>query len=560
METNYDAVIVGAGIAGAMIGWQLAQEGLKVLILEAGERGPARLQLVGAYAASDTKSLGSPYKINDDVKNIFFPEGEKDYDQLGPNNFKSTYVRRVGGSTWHFLGNMPRHLPNDFQLYSQYGVGIDWAIQYKDIEEWYCKAEKETGVSGNHKEWQDVFGAFRTDAFPMPEIWQSYSDSLFIKALQNFEIDGIPVIVRSTPQARNSQLYDDRPACAGNSTCVPICPIGAKYDATVHVRKAERSGALILEKAVAVKIKVKSDSGSDSNVQSILFRTYDKQQHEVSGKIFVLAAHAIESAKLLLMSPIGESEATVANSSDQVGRNLMDHLQGQVGAIASEPVFGFRGPPTTSGIDGFRDGEFRATRAAFRMSLGNDGMGRLESPTKTLENLVEKDLLFGKELKAKLTDRLSRLIRISYSAEMLPRADNRVLLSKQPPDALGIPKPALQMTLEDYNRKAFDYAREVIKSIFRRMNISEKDMVFDTNPIDPNFYSGAGHIMGTCRMGIDPKMSVVDAECRSHDHQNLFIVGASVFPTGGTANPTLTVAALALRAADSIKRQLKEMP
>lgn len=551
---HYDAVIIGAGIAGAMTACRLAEAGFKVLVLEAGERGPERVRLVGKYAESnakfDSKPIGSPYRGRDGDKFAPFPDGENDYEQSKVGDkFKSGYVRRVGGSTWHFLGNVPRFLPNDFQTAKLYDVGLDWDIGYDDLEPWYCEAEKEIGVAGDDAEWQDFLGARRGKPFPMPKIWESYSDSVVIKALEGIAFDEVPIEVRGTPQARNSQLYDDRPACAGNSTCVPICPIGAKYDATVHVRRAERLGAIVMEKAVVSRL----DVDEKMHIRSVAYRTYDKCECTVSGRIVVLAAHAVESARLLLVSRIGESEMTVANGSGQVGKNLMDHLQGQGAAISNEPLFPFRGPPTTSGVDNFRDGAFRRERAAFRMSLGNDGMGRVEHPLKTLEKRIAEGL-FGKKLQTTLADDISRQFRISYSTEMLPREHNRVLLSDKV-DELGIQKVKLEMKLDEYNVRAFDYARRVITRIFEVMKIPPTAMFFAS---DPRFYTGAGHIMGTCRMGRSPAKSVVDTDCRAHDHPNLFIIGASVFTTGATANPTLTATAIALRATEAMKRHLAE--
>jgi choline dehydrogenase-like flavoprotein len=303
------------------------------------------------------------------------------------------------------------------------------------------------------------------------------------------------------------------------------------------------------EKSVVTNLAV----DEDGCVRRVTYKTWDNTEHTVVARVVVLAAHAIETPKLLLMSAGDRAPCGVANSSDQVGRNLMDHLQGAGVALLPEPVFPFRGPPTTSGIDAFRDGEFRRTRSAFRMSLGNDGWGRVESPYATLLNLVNKQGLFGAELKERLAERITRQFRISYSTEMLPKEENQVTLSDQV-DGLGIRKPKLHIKVDEYNKLAFENAWEVMRTIFTSLHVKPEEMVLPTNR---NEYSGAGHIMGTCRMGMDPAQSVVDAECRTHDHPNLFILGASVFPTGGTANPTLTVAALSLRAAETIKAQLR---
>jgi choline dehydrogenase-like flavoprotein len=154
--------------------------------------------------------------------------------------------------------------------------------------------------------------------------------------------------------------------------------------------------------------------------------------------------------------------------------------------------------------------------------------------------------LIGKELKRQLAADVCKQLRLSSSTEVLPDQNNRVTLSTQL-DALGLPKPQLAFQEGEYTRAGLLHSVDVFKGIFAAAGCS--NVVLDDKP---NTYSGAGHILGTCRMGDDPAQSVVDRNCRAHDHPNLFIVGSSVFPTCGTANPTLTLAALALRAVDAI--------
>lgn len=554
MESGYDVVIVGAGIAGAMMACSLAEAKLKVLMLEAGESGPERLQLVGNYATADVKSSNSPYRGGEGDVKAPYPQPETSklsdyYEQTTDpvKQFQSTYLRRVGGTTWHWLGNVPRLIPSDFRMQSQYTQAVDWPISYDDLEEWYCKAEHEIGASGDHEEWDGLLGARRSTPFPMSKIWLSYSDLVASRDIDGLEIDGLSLKVLSTPQARNSQPYQNRPPCAGNSICVPICPIKAKYDATVHVELAQKAGAVLRKRSVVVRLEV----GQDSNVQRVIYKRWDDgQEVAVTGRIVVLAAHAIETPKLLLLSSSERAPNGVANSSDQVGRNLMDHLQGTATALAKEPLFPFRGPPTTAGIDVFRDGLFRKQSSAFRMSLGNDGWQRKGAPLSDVVEAVKGQKLFGPGLVKHLEDRVTRQFRISYSTEMLPDANSRVTLSDAL-DSSGIRRPAISFPgVPDYNQNGFAKAWEVINKIFDAMGATERSV-----PNDAKKFSGAGHIMGTCRMGNDPKTSVVDSQCRTHDHPNLFIVGSSTFPTCGTANPTLTVAALALRAAEYIRKQ-----
>jgi choline dehydrogenase-like flavoprotein len=553
VESEYDVVIVGAGVAGALAAYKLAAAKLKVLLLEAGEAGPERLELVGNYARADVKSSNSPYKGGEGDVKAPYPDPVKlsDYYEQTTDSkrqFQSTYLRRVGGTTWHWLGNVPRFVPHDFQLRSRYGVGVDWPISYEDLEEWYGEAEHELGVSGDHEEWDGLLGAKRSRPFPMSKIWLSYSDTVAARDIDGLEADGLKLKVLSTPQARNSQPYQNRPPCAGNSICVPLCPIQAKYDATVHVRLAQQAGAVLRKRSVVVRLEV----DDDRHVQRVVYRRWDDgQEVMVKGRVVVLAAHAIETPKLLLLSQSERAPQGVANSSDQVGRNLMDHLQGTATARAKEPLFPFRGPPTTAGIDVFRDGPFRSERSAFRMSLGNDGWQRKGAPLSDVVEAVKSLKLFGPELVKRLEDRVTHQFRISYSTEMLPDANSRVTLSDAL-DSSGIRRPAISFAgVPKYNQEGFKKAWEVIGKIFDVMGATERSV-----PSDLTKFSGAGHIMGTCRMGDDPKTSVVDRECRAHDHPNLFIIGSSTFPTCGTANPTLTVAALALRAAAAVEKQL----
>jgi choline dehydrogenase-like flavoprotein len=549
VNRDFDVVVVGAGVAGGMVAYKLAQAGARVLILEAGNRNPPRPQMVGAYATASAKTPHSPYVQAETDKKAPSPDGANDYfDQSTDihNQYKSTYERRTGGSTWHWLGHTPRLLPSDFKmrtLFPDLPVGfVDWPISYDDLEPWYCEAEREMGVAGSDEEWDGLLGAFRSKPFPMSKIWPSYSDTWVAARIDGTSFEGAEYKVRSTPSARNSTLYDGRPPCAGNSICVPLCPIGAKYDGFVHVAKAMAAGASLWEQCVVTKL----DADADGSVHTVHFTTFGGEARTVTAEIVVLAAHAIETPKLLLLS-------NIANGSDQVGRNLMDHLSKSTFGLAPEPLFPFRGPPSTSGLESFRDGEFRATRAGFRVSLNNDGWSRKGAPYSEIEDLVGNKRLFGAALQEALFARVTKQLRLSCSVEVAPDPNNRVTLSSLT-DGLGVPRPKIVWSPPAYSLAGMAQATRTLGDMFAKIGATEVDL-----GNDPLNYDGAGHIMGTCRMGHDPKTSVVDAQCRSHENPNLFIAGSSLFPTVGNPNPTLTLAALALRTAEDIRVQLGDL-
>jgi choline dehydrogenase-like flavoprotein len=537
---TFDVVIIGAGVAGALLAWRLGSAGLHVALLEAGDANVDRAAAVAAYGASASKSLGSPYPGG-----AVGPEhpGPMDtyYDQIGPEDYLSTYERIAGGTTWHWLGHTPRLLPADFALMTNYGVGVDWPISYAMLEPWYCAAEKALGVAGDNNEWANIHGAFRSQPFPMQPIWPSWSDVYVGRAINDLVVDGQSVRVLATPAARNSEPYQGRPPCAGNASCIPICPIGAKYDGYVHVEKALHTKKVkLIPRAVATRLVV----GASKKIDTVEYRLKNGTRRHVRGKIVILTANAIESSKLLLMSG-------VANSSDQVGRNLMDHMQKSVFVRTKDPVYPFRGPPSTSGIETFRDGPFRSQRSAMRFSLNNDGWARrsVSSPAADITAAVEQGL-FGQALRARVFESVTHQFRFSLSTEVLPDPNNRVTLSNKP-DSDGLPRPRISFNVPTYTRDAFGPALQIIDQLVKAMGgaVVEQD-----NSVAPggNHYSGAGHVVGGCRMGSDAATSVTNADARSHDHPNLYIMGASVFPTCGTANPTLTLAALSLRAADHI--------
>ena len=628
-DVEWDVVIVGSGFAGALIANELGKAHKKVLVLEAGAGVPPNINAyMRRFYSAAAKVPESPY-----TPEIFGPNGLSDPNkvnagrptvlstgakggfgdwtdpnqsyliQKGPFPFSSTYDR-VAGGTSHWLGTSLRFVPNDFKMKKLYGAAtpqfVDWPIEYKDLISWYGQAEEEIGVSGDVKDQKYLGIEFPSDyAYKMRQIPNSTTDQAVSKAVDAMTEDELKFLqrdssidkirVRGLPAARNSEPYRNRRACAGNTNCIPICPIQAKYDPTIALNDAMATGFVKMrERTVASEIVV-GENGRISQINFIRYKddiTLDAgpkpERGFVKAKIYVIAANAIETPRLLLMSKNGgRTNNGVANSSDMVGRNLMDHPYYVAWGLAPEPLYPYRGPLITSGIGDLCDGPFRSERGAFRMDIGNEGWNFViasvaggTDPNITTLDFVNgmngsklnpgSQALFGTELVKRLNEKFTRQFRCGFLIEQTPDRDNRVTLSEIR-DGLGLQRPQISYDLSEYTRKGFVAAYRFKNLLFRRMGITEENDFTTVGPDDPTRfeeeidgkkvvlnYTGAGHIMGTYRMGNDRANSVVDKFQCSHDHKNLYLVGSGTFPTGATANPTLTIAALSLRTADHI--------
>jgi choline dehydrogenase-like flavoprotein len=623
-----DVAIVGSGFAGSFIANELSKKGIKVVILEAGpDVQPNFNAYMKNFFEASAKVPESPYppEVRDSRGEIVNPKdvavGRPSSQTLGKSwkdlnqayldqsgsklPFKSTYERLAGG-TAHWMGLTPRLVPNDFCMSTAYGNGQkgfplpDWPIKYEDVLPYYDKAEAELGVAADVDEQNFANLSYSPNyTYPMPRIPPSLFDQFVAQALSDLsDVDttflgmgkGVTSLkVRSLPAARNSQPYRNRRACAGNTNCIPICPIQAKYDPTITLNEATNNGADLKPNAVANEIQLDLQS---NRVTGISYITYDPRSGKKNGTgllkatVYVIAANGIETPRLLLMSNKQRSNG-VANSSDLVGRYLMDHPQYLTWGLLPKAAFPYRGPLVTSAIGDLCDGPFRSQRAAFRISLGNEGWNSVvgggakfgSDPNVTTLDLVNgmnfsrlnpKGVgrgLFGADLTGTLGDLIPRQFRIAFPIEQSPDHENRVTLSSAT-DGLGLQRPKIAYDISDYTKRGFAAAVRMGKLIFDKLNATPFTLTNDDDParfeIDGTpgqfTYGGAGHVMGTYRMGDHPKSSVVDGWQRSHDHRNLYLVGSGTFPTVGTANPTLTLCALALRTAQEIGRIISFLP
>jgi len=342
------------------------------------------------------------------------------------------------------------------------------------------------------------------------------------------------------PQARNSGVsYSGRPACCGNNNCFPVCPIAAKYDAASALPRIEAKGGKILANAVVYQL----ETGEKNSVEAVHFFDQEKTSHRVTAKIFVIACNGIETPKLLLLSKDERNPNGVANSSDQVGRNMMDQPKLTADLELEEPLWTGVGPVQSSSILNTTQGEFRSHYAGAMFRMENFARSSLGAVAALKKGLV------GKALDAEIRRLSACTARLSVEHEPLPLPNNRLTLSDKK-DWLGINKPNIYYDVSDYVRQsAKEYTVPRLQQLAAELGATSLQLSSE--------FLNSDHIMGGCIMGNDPTTAVVDADCRAHDHHNLFLPGGGAMPSGSASNSTLTMAALALKAADAIADQLK---
>ncbi|TCQ97307.1 GMC family oxidoreductase [Neorhizobium sp. JUb45] len=538
-DVTADVVIVGSGVVGALIADQLAGEGRSVLMLDAG------LRIERAQAVENWRNMPFKNRAGSDFQGLY-PQSkmapaplywpENNFVELsGPDGkgFKQGYLKTVGGTTWHWAASSWRHLPVDLEMHSAYGVGRDWAISYDEFEPYYCRAEEAMGVAGpNDPALQSP--AERSKPYPMDMVPWSYGDKRFAEIVNPHGFRSVPI-----PQGRSTRPWNGRPTCCGNNNCQPICPIGAMYNGIHSVISAEQKGAVVLAESVVYRI----DTDENNRVTAIHWYDSEHNSHKATGAAFVIACNSLESPRLLLAAANERNPAGIANSSDQVGRNMMDHSGFHAFFQADEPLWTGRGPAQSSCIVGPRDGAFRSQYSANKMILNN-----ITQVTSATTTALKKGLV-GAELDAEIRKLATHGVDLSISLEPLPDPNNRVTLSKTRVDPHGIPCPDVYYDVGDYVRKGYDAAVVQINQIAALFNAADLRI---TTSLNAN-----NHIMGGCIMGNDAKDSVVDGDCRAHDHSNLWIPGGAAMPSASVVNSTLSMAALGIKAADSISKSLR---
>ncbi len=549
-SNTFDAIVVGSGISGGWAAKELCEKGLQTLLLERGrnvehikdytdtEKDPWQLKHHNNLTLEDKKN--SPiqsecYAYDEVSKKFFVNDLENPYTQVKP--FKWIRGNHVGGRSLMWGRQCYRLSELDFESNAKDGFGVDWPIRYKDIAPWYSYVEKFAGISGTRDNLPMIpDGEFQTP-MEMNCVETMMRDNLKTKM-------GRPMVIGRV--ANHTAKIGTRGPCQFRNKCHQGCPFGGYFSSNAAtLPAAAATGNLTLRpNAITTEVIYDKDTKRAKGVRIMDAET--KQYEEYYAKIIFLNASTLGTTHILLNSVSDAFPTGLGNTSDQVGRNLMDHHYG-VGAYGSfdgfQDKYTFGRRPNGIYIPRFRnlDG---GNSAGYVRGFGYQGgasRGRATSEG------------IGIELKEAVTEPGNWGVWIGSWGEMLPYEDNRVTLNKTKTDKWGL--PTLDIDCE-FKENEFAMRKDMRNSGAEMLEAAGLKNVgsFDDLPA-PGFCI---HEMGTARMGHDPKTSVLNKWNQMHDVQNVFITDGSCMTSSACQNPSVTYMALTARAVDHAVMELKK--
>jgi choline dehydrogenase-like flavoprotein len=502
-DAEVDLVIVGAGAGGCTLAQRLARQGWRIVLLESGPFWDPDRDWVSDEAGS--------HGLYWTAKRLI---GGGDPVELGKNNSG----HGVGGSMVHYAGYTPRFHPSDFEVRTRDDVGADWPIAYADLRPHYERVEAELPVSGQDWPWGDPHG-YPYSAHPV----SGGADRARAGAGE------LGIEMRIGPVAIPNGVFGNRPHCIYRGFCLQGCKVNAKASPLItHLPDALAHGVEVRADSHAVRI------GTDGagRCTGVAYMREGRERFQRAAAVAV-AGYSIETPRLLLNSASPHWPDGLANHHDQVGRYIMVQGAPQVAGRFPEPVRQYKAPPPEISSEQF----YETDRArGFARGFSIQTVGPL--PIGWAEHVLA-DGHWGRALREYMRD-YNHWYTLGVLSELLPHADNRVTLADEQ-DAHGMPIARLDYTQSDNDRDNVAYAKRVLADIWGAAGAQ------DTLTIDRY-----AHLVGGCRMGSDPRESVVDADHRAWGVPNLFIADGSVMPTQGAANPALTIMALASRLAERL--------
>jgi choline dehydrogenase-like flavoprotein len=506
-----DYVIVGVGAAGGVLLQRLARAGFKVLGMEAGPFWDTERDWVSDEAGS--------HQLYWEDKRV---TGGKNPLALGANNCG----KGVGGGSVHWAAFTPRFHPSDFEVYTRDGMGADWPISYWDLKPYYELLELEMPVAGPAwYPWGDPHG-YAFGPHPMGGVGNS-----LIKGCTALGIG----VSAGGPVAILSGSRGDRPHCIYRGFCIQGCKVGAKASTLVtHVPDALESGAEIRDRCMVSRIHHDKKA---NRVTGVSYIDADGKECFQKAKAVIVSGYAIETPRLLLNSACEGHENGLANSSGTVGRYLMAQIGNVIMGRFDEPVRMYKAPPAHALTEEFYETD---PKRDFVRGFAIQTVGPL--PIAFAKQMMVARGNWGWGMRRIMMD-YNHWSAFGLLGEILPWAENRVTLSDET-DQFGLRVAHVNFDLHDNDIKLRNFGRDKTEEVMRAAGAQEV--------VQEARYA---HLVGAARMGSDPATSVVDGFGRTHDIANLFVCDGSILPTQGSANPGLTIQALAARTADYLISQ-----
>jgi choline dehydrogenase-like flavoprotein len=527
-ETTADVLIIGAGASGAAFAWSLGETRMNVVCLEQGDWiNPATLP--GMTTAWEVRQVGDfNFSPNTRRRREDYPVND------GDSPIAVSMFNAVGGSTVLYAAHFPRFRPADFRVRTHDGVADDWPVDYERLEPYYTLNARMMGVSGLPGD-----PAYPPKEVPLPPVPLGKLGTTLAKGFNRLGWHWWP-----SDSAIATQEWEGRAPCINAGTCLVGCPQGAKGSTDVtYWPAAIRRGVTLKTRCRVREITV----GDDGMVNGAIYYDADGVERRQKAEVVVIACNGIGTPRILLNSRSKHFPDGLANRSGLVGKNLMFHPYAMVTGIFDEPLDGHKGPTGCC----IMSQEFYETDRSRGFVRGYSfeilrGFGPIYT---ALWGMSARRLPWGADhhrVYAELFDRTAGMVVI---CEDLPDPDNRVTLDPQLTDSDGIPAPKVTYRLSENSTKMLEHA------VARGAEVLEASGAKATVAESPLRVAG-WHLMGTARMGTDPRRSVVNSWGRCHDVKNLFIVDGSIFVTAAAVNPTNTIQALALYVADTMKRNL----
>jgi choline dehydrogenase-like flavoprotein len=523
-EERADVLVIGSGPAGAAITKRLTDLGAKVICLEQGDWAKPE-EYPSMQPNWELAYVRGRFHRSPNIR-----KRPEDYPvvAVGMDQSIPEMVNGVGG-TIHWSAHFPRMHPSDFRTRSLDGVGDDWPISYQELEPYYDLNDREMGVSGLAG---DPANPPRL-ARPTPPLPMGVMGKTIGRAF-----DKLDWYWWVSDNAIISQSYDGRGACEMHGKCELGCPMRAKATADVtYWPKALKKGALLKTWARVREITL----DWRGRVRGALYYDRNGKLHEQLARVVVVSCNGIGTPRLLLNSKSKFYPDGIANSSGMVGRNLMLHVRRSLPGVFEDRMDSQIGPA-----------DFAISQQFYETDLTR-GFARgysfiLQRPSGPLQQSY--GVPWGSEHHRVMRRRFPHIINVGVCGEDLPEYQNHIDLDPDVKDSFGIPAARLTYNVGENSRKMLEHGARMGRQLLEAAGAIE---ITDTG-----FRMNVSHLMGTARMGSNPDNSVVNAWNQAHDAKNLFVVDGSSFTTSGAVNPTSTIGALALRAADGIWNRRQE--